>query len=261
MAEFNEVYRRARYYDIALRRDVAREVTFVGRVAERSLGRPLESVVDIACGPGYHARAFAGRGVRAIGLDLRPEMVELARAEAAADGVAAGWIAADMRRFTLDPPVDAAVTMFDGLDCLRTLDELVDHFRAVARGLVPGGVYVLELTHPKECSITHYGAFRYEGERGGIRVVIDWAINRPVADPATQTVEVETVMRVWEEERMEAFFDRAVERLIFPQELLAVAKLSGMLEPEGFYGDFRLDQPFDSSAASRRLIAVFRRPR
>ena len=50
MAEFNEVYRRARYYDIAFRRDVSREVDFVQAVGAASLGRPVASFVEIACG-------------------------------------------------------------------------------------------------------------------------------------------------------------------------------------------------------------------
>ena len=262
MAEFNEVYRRARYYDIAFRRDVSREVDFLQTVGAASLGRPVATFVEIACGPGYHVREAVRRGIRSIGLDLRPEMIEFAVAEAAKEDVAATWIADDMRHFNLDEPVDVVATLYDSLDCLSTTDQLIDHFRAVGRSLVPGGVYVVEMTHPRDCSMAHYGAYRYQGEADGTRVVVDWAINHPVADPLAQTVEIETVMRVWTPDgRMEAFFDRAVERFVFPQELMAIARLSGALETVGFYGDFRVDQPFDDTPASRRMIGVFRRPR
>jgi len=262
VAEFNEVYRRARYYDIAFRRDVSREVDFLQTVGAASLGRPVATFVEIACGPGYHVREAVRRGIRSIGLDLRPEMIEFAVAEAAKEDVAATWIADDMRHFNLDEPVDVVATLYDSLDCLSTTDQLIDHFRAVGRSLVPGGVYVVEMTHPRDCSMAHYGAYRYQGEADGTRVVVDWAINHPVADPLAQTVEIETVMRVWTPDgRMEAFFDRAVERFVFPQELMAIARLSGALETVGFYGDFRVDQPFDDTPASRRMIGVFRRPR
>jgi SAM-dependent methyltransferase len=262
VAEFNEVYRRARYYDIAFRRDVSSEVDFLQTVGAASLGRPVATFVEIACGPGYHVREAVRRGIRSIGLDLRPEMIEFAVAEAAKEDVAATWIADDMRHFNLDEPVDVVATLYDSLDCLSTTDQLIDHFRAVGRSLVPGGVYVVEMTHPRDCSMAHYGAYRYQGEADGTRVVVDWAINHPVADPLAQTVEIETVMRVWTPDgRMEAFFDRAVERFVFPQELMAIARLSGALETVGFYGDFRVDQPFDDTPASRRMIGVFRRPR
>ena len=71
MAEYNEVYGRAKYYDIAFRRDVTREVDFLTELYQRHAGKPLSSMIDIACGPGYHALLFASRGVRTIGLDLR----------------------------------------------------------------------------------------------------------------------------------------------------------------------------------------------
>ncbi|HET6521777.1 MAG TPA: hypothetical protein VFG47_18440, partial [Geminicoccaceae bacterium] len=140
-------------------------------------------------------------------------------------------------------------------------DQPVDHFRAVGRNLVPGGVHVVEMTHPRDRSMTDYGSCRYQRERDGVRVVIARAVDHPTADPPTQTVGIETVMRVWRDGRMGAFFDRAVERFVFRQKFVAIAGPSGALEPEGFYGDFRLDRPFDHSPASRRTIGVFRRPR
>src|SRR4051812_42162839 len=118
MAEFNQVYARAAYYDIAFARDISGEVDFIATEYQRLNGRPLGSMLEIACGPGYHVRAFVRRGVRSIGLDLRPEMIDFARAQAKAEGIDAEWIAADMRGFSLDAPVDAIITMYDSIDCL-----------------------------------------------------------------------------------------------------------------------------------------------
>ena len=79
MAELNEIYRRAQYYDVAFDREIGGEVQFIFGLHRRRTGRPLEPVLEIACGPGYHACAFAKRGVRTFGQDLRPEMIEYAR--------------------------------------------------------------------------------------------------------------------------------------------------------------------------------------
>ena len=115
MAEFNQVYARAAYYDIAFRRDILPEVVFISDEYRRLNGRPLQSLLEIACGPGYHVRAFARRGVRAIGLDLMQEMIEFARAEAEAEGVRAEWLAADMRNFKLPAPVDETARGLAGM--------------------------------------------------------------------------------------------------------------------------------------------------
>jgi len=260
MAEYNEVYQRARYYDIAFRRDVTREVDFLFQLYERHAGRPLASMIDIACGPGYHALLFAKRGVRTVGLDLRPEMVDFGRELAAMEGVEIEWMASDMRTFTLSKPVDLALTSYDSVDCLLTQDEIVAHFQTVARNLAPKGLYVFEMTHPRDCSLSEYGAFKYMGKKNGVSVEIEWAPNGgPHVDPYAQVQELDVVMRVNDHGKDLIFHDHARERYALPQEYVALAKLSGALEVINFYGDFKFDQPFDMTPGARRMIAVLRR--
>src|SRR5947199_10223257 len=99
MAELNEIYRRAKYYDVAFARDIGREVQFIRNLHRQRTGRPLASLLEIACGPGYHARAFARLGMMTWGLDVRPEMIDYARHLAAAEAVEVSWAASDMRDF------------------------------------------------------------------------------------------------------------------------------------------------------------------
>ncbi len=258
MGEYNEVYQRARYYDIAFSRDVSREVEFLAQLFSRHAGRPLRSMLDIACGPGYHARLFAKRGIVAYGLDLRPEMVAFARDAAAAEGVEAHWFAADMRRFDLAEPVDLALNSYDSIDCLSG-DEVVEHFATVARNLTPDGLYVFELTHPRDCFLWNYGNHRYAGERNGTKVEIVWLPEGRKIDGLNQTIESNIVMRVQEHGTLREYPDRAREHFRLPQEYAALARLSGALTVDRFLGDYRFDQPFDESAGARRMIAVMRR--
>jgi len=67
MAEYHELYRRARYYDIVFRRDVGREIDFLLAACHRHAGIEPASLLDIACDPGYHAWEAARRGLRSIG--------------------------------------------------------------------------------------------------------------------------------------------------------------------------------------------------
>lgn len=259
MAEHHELYRRARYYDVIFDRDVEREIDFIVGLYTSASGRPPQAVLDLACGPAYHARAFARRGMRAVGLDLRAEMVELARARAGADAERLDWLVGDMRDFTLAEPVDVAFTMFDSIDCLQTGDEIVQHLRAVAANLRPGGLYVIDLTHPRDCSPYAYGQFAYQGERDGCRVRIDWATNAPIADPLTQVAHVAVRMTVDDNGEHVVFEDMASERFLLPQEIVALARLSGSFEVVGWHGAYDVAQPFDASPASHRMIAVLRK--
>lgn len=259
MAEYNHVYEKAVYYDIVFRRDVSRELDFIIEMFHRSTGRRPNALLDLACGPGYHARAFAQRGGRAYGLDLREEMIAFAQAEAEAEGVQVTWLAQDMRTFALDAPVDIILNMFDGLDCLNTNADLLAHFQAAAHNLTPGGLYLIDVTHPSDVSYGRYGDFRYHGERDGIAVEIIWATNRPTVHPLTGVATTQIEMHINDHGHQFVIEDFAHERIVTAQEIDLLARLSGDLGILDFYGDFDLTQPLDNTSASRRMIGVLRK--
>ena len=189
----------------------------------------------------------------------RREMVEMVLARAAEAGLAADFFAADMRAFALARPVDLAICMFDSIDALLTNDDLIDHLRCVATNLTPGGIYVIDLTHLRDCSFASYGSFRYSGERGPVSVEIVWATNDPAFDVLTGVAEVEIELHVEDNRTRQIIKDTARERLLTPQEILLLARLSGALEVVGWHGGYDLAQPLDSTPASTRLICVLQK--
>lgn len=259
MAEHMNLYEKARYYDVVFDRDVSDEIEFLIGVFQEHGGEKPESVLELACGPGYHARAFAARGLRAAGVDLGGEMIRLAREKAAQDDVEVEWFVADMRDFELDTPVELAFTMFDGIDALLSNESLIQHLLSVGRNLSAGGLYLIDLTHPRDCSYSYYGDFRYQGEREGVRVEIEWAVNEPAYDLVTGVAEVEIEMRVEEQGERQVVRDRAQERVLMPQEIQLLARLSKSFEVVAWYGDYDLRQPLDRSPKSRRMIAALQR--
>ena len=102
-------------------------------------------------------------GIWAIGLDCCDEMVRFARDEAATDGAAVDWRIGDMCAFTLPEPVDLAVCLFNSIDSLCSIDDFVEHFRAVSANLVHDGLYVIGQSHQRDVSIIGYGPFHYAG--------------------------------------------------------------------------------------------------
>jgi SAM-dependent methyltransferase len=260
MAEYNDIYRRAHYYDIVFRRNIIPEVDFLIDLFVEMNGRRPVSMADLACGPGYHAREFARRGLEVIGLDLRPEMLDFARDQAASEGLnQIAWMTGDIRDFHLPRPVDIMLTSYDSIDCLCEQDELIAHFNAVGANLNPDGIYVTESTHPRDCSMFDYGQFSYHGSRDGVGVDITWAVNNPVSDPVTLVVRPQVLMRVDDNGEVSEFRDEAVERFLLPGEYAALVRLSGALTLERWYGDFRLDQALDNSPGARRMIGVLRK--
>jgi SAM-dependent methyltransferase len=60
--------------------------------------RPGMSVLDLACGDGKMANLLAARGCQVTGLDSSAVFLDRARADAAAAGVSAEYVAGDMRQ-------------------------------------------------------------------------------------------------------------------------------------------------------------------
>ena len=258
MADENFLYRHPRYYDILFRRSVAPEIDFLVDLFRTHLGRPLRSLIELGCGPGYHARAFALRGYAASGLDRSEEMIRFARQEAEREGAAVEWIVGDMRDFQLPTPVDLACCLFDSIDGLHSIDDFVRHFQAVAGSLVSDGIYVIGQSHQRDTSLIAYGPFHYEGQRDGCKVVLDWATDVRT-HTLSQTADVEIVIRVEDRGAHIEQRDRTVESFATPVFLAAAARLSAALEPFAWYGACRLDQPHDDAPASTNCITVFRK--
>jgi hypothetical protein len=253
------IYHFPGYYDIVFGRNVDHEVDFIRDVFARHSGRPLASLVELACGPGYHARAFARQGVTVAGLDLSAEMIDFALSEAAGQGVAVDWQVANILDFHLPRPVDCAICMFDGLDSLLTNAELIQHFGAVGRNLAPGGLYVLQLTHPRQASYDHYGPFHYSAARDGLSIEINWGVNEPQYDLVTGVaqVEIETTIRTVEKSEV----SRAMhsERVLYPQELALMAQASRSLAVVDWYGDFDPLVHLDASPRSVCMLGVLQK--
>jgi SAM-dependent methyltransferase len=259
MAEHNQLYSFAGYYDILFRRDVRDDVHFLREAHRQYTGREATSVLEVACGPGYHARACALAGLRTAALDLRPEMIDYARDQAAAEQADVQWMVADMRDFQLDRRVDVALCMFDGLDALARDEDILDHLRRVASNLEPGGLYILDFTHLRDCSYTDYRGFQYQGQRDGVEVSLTWGAVGVTFDPVTALARIETEMRVRKNGQEEVIRDAAIERIFTPTEVNLLAALSGAFRLRGWFGAMNLDQPLDVSPSSTRMIAVYQR--
>ena len=117
---------------------------------QQSLQRPAR-ILDLACGTGTLAIAFAQKGDSVIGLDRSAAMLDLARQKQAeleseaSSPLALSWVQGDMRDFTLDEPVDAVLCHSDSLNHLSDEDELRAAFRQVARALKPNGCFIFDL--------------------------------------------------------------------------------------------------------------------
>ncbi len=104
-----------------------------------------ETMLDLACGTGTVALAFAQRGWRVYGVDASAAMLAQARQKAAETGLAPLLSQQDMRAFALPEPVDLITCLFDSLNYLLAIEDLRQTFTRVAAHLKPGGLFICDM--------------------------------------------------------------------------------------------------------------------
>jgi len=119
-------------------------VDYLEQIMER-FGYRADTVADLACGTGNITLPLAGRGYRATGLDLSPEMLAVAREKAAARNLTIEFLCADMRDFRLSRPADLVICFHDGLNYLTEYNDLIKTFNCVGLNLKPSGFFVFDL--------------------------------------------------------------------------------------------------------------------
>ncbi|WP_438019948.1 bifunctional GNAT family N-acetyltransferase/class I SAM-dependent methyltransferase [Sorangium sp. So ce315] len=261
-------------YDAAFGyRDYAAERDFLLACARRFGARPVQRVLSWACGPARHLEAFAELGVGCAGADGSAAMI--AYAERAADargarGVGACGAGAAIRfcRAELDErpdvaPVDLSFVPLSAIHQLATPAALERHLRLAASLLLPGGVHVIEATHPAD--LTPSGVHRSEwtevrGEQSidaRLRIHVERAnpdrvvpVSLEVVCSARRNGGAPRELSSFRRQSTWYIPDLAGWRLVAERvpELSLIATL----------GDFNVDVPFEHAAAWR-LILVLKR--
>jgi SAM-dependent methyltransferase len=103
--------------------------------------KPGAHVLDLCCGTGQFTAALVERGFRVIGIDGSESMIR----HALENAPGCEFVVADARDFDLPEPVDAAVSMFDSLNHVMSVEDLERVFVNVHGALAPGGWFVFDL--------------------------------------------------------------------------------------------------------------------
>ena len=235
-----DAYRYPEYFDIAFAvEDAAREVDFFDSAIRRFSGVPVRRVLEIACGTAPYLEEWHRRGYRYCGLDLSPAMLDNARAKAARLGIAADFVAGDMRDF--DPgKVGAAELAYVLLGSIYVGSnrEFLEHLDHVADVLPPGGLYLLD-------SVVWFQLFggrrrAWTRQRGGITVRMSYRAE--IIDAIAQTYDECVTLDVDDHGVARRIEGRVPTKFFFPQEFLCLVEAS-RFEFVGWFNDFDLDAP------------------
>jgi SAM-dependent methyltransferase len=142
------VGRHADWYDLFYaEKPYDAEAAFVDRCLREHAIRPVQRILELACGTGRHARALASRGYELLATDYSPDMLTRARRHATQDS-RLQFRQADMRELRLgEEPFDAAICLFDAIGYVQTNEAILSVLRGVSSHLHDGGLFVFEFWH------------------------------------------------------------------------------------------------------------------
>ncbi len=110
---------------------------------------PLVEGIDVGCGAGWFTRAFQRRGYKMTGMDVSPQMLDVATRNAMESGVRSDYILGDIANSPLQKKYDFVTAIND---CINYIPKtrLSRAFKHVAGGLKKGGVFLFDISSPRK---------------------------------------------------------------------------------------------------------------
>ncbi len=102
-------------------------------------------VLDLCCGPGLYVVPLARQGHRVTGVDLSPEMVDLAAAACADAGTPAELLRGDMAEFVRPGGFDVVVNMFTSFGYFADPAKNLQVLHNIHASLAPGGQVLMDV--------------------------------------------------------------------------------------------------------------------
>ena len=116
----------------------------------RRLKRPVETVLDLACGTGSLTYELSGRGYTLTGVDLSADMLSLAEEKCRGLENRPQFFCQGMEALRLPARVDACVCCLDSVNYVLQPQKLRRAFRRVYEHLEPGGLFLFDADTPEK---------------------------------------------------------------------------------------------------------------
>lgn len=105
-----------------------------------------ERILDLACGIGRHSLELRRRGFEVVGVDISPDLLEMAEREAEAQSLEVTFMQADLRELALNDEFDIVLSLNDGaVGYFETDEENRRTFEVIAQALREGGGHLMQL--------------------------------------------------------------------------------------------------------------------
>lgn len=131
-------------YDKLIDQDYERWADYIEEIFKKHNVKP-KLILDLGCGTGSITNILAKRGYDMIGVDLSPDMLNVARDKAYEDELDVLYLCQDIREFELYGTVDAIICTLDVLNYITDPKDLKRVFSLVKNYLNPDGIFIFDI--------------------------------------------------------------------------------------------------------------------
>lgn len=206
---------------------------------------PVREVLDLGCGTGGITALLADRGYDMIGLDISPEMLNIARERNFGKNTL--LLCQDMTEFELYGTVQAIYSSFDCLNYITKNKDLRQVFVLALNYLESGGLFIFDIN-------TEY---RYKSVFDGNSFVYDlddaYAVWKNAYDEQSKLCEFEIdIFTQTEDGLYERDYESQTQRFYTDEEILSLAKGFSLVKKSGGKG-------FDGCEEKEKCYYVFKK--
>jgi SAM-dependent methyltransferase len=112
--------------------------------SEAALEEERNLVVELGCGTGSFTQVLKNKGYDIMGIDLSPEMLDLARKKSDDAGLDIMYLEQDMRELDLYCTAGTIVSVCDSINYVLEDEEVIETFKLVNNFLYPEGVFIFD---------------------------------------------------------------------------------------------------------------------
>ena len=128
-------------------------------------------ILDLCCGTGSVSVRLAEEGYQVSGVDISPEMIQIARQKAEESGIYVDFHVQNAAKLRLGKKFDLVVSLFDSLNYIIDASDLQQAFYRVSEHLEPGGLFVFDMNTELALEI---GLFNQNNYGTNMPVHYDW---------------------------------------------------------------------------------------
>lgn len=149
-------------YDNLIDQDYEKWADYIEEIFKKYKKSP-KLVLDLGCGTGNITNILAKRGYDMIGIDISPDMLNMARDKAIEDELDVLYLCQDIKEFELYGTVDAIICTLDVINYINAPDDLSKVFALVKNYLNPDGIFIFDInTEYKLKNILGNNTFVYD---------------------------------------------------------------------------------------------------